>query len=107
MTAWEGGVVSIGTVSELLPAETPVTAEVLNGGLGKTVAEWKMTAWEGGVVSIGTVSELLPAEAPVTAEAVNRGLGKTGAEAVNGRLEKTGAPGREALCCPSEVPNMG
>ena len=96
-----------------------VTAEVVTGGLGKAGAEWKMTAWEGGVVSIGTVSELLPAEAPMPAEvvnaglgktgpeAINGGLGKTGPEAVNGQLEKRGAPEREALCCPSEVPNMG
>ena len=40
MTAWEGGVVSIGTVPELLPAEAPVTAEAVNGGLGKAGAEW-------------------------------------------------------------------
>ena len=55
MTAWEGGVVSIGTVSELLPAEALVTAEAVTGGLGKTGAE-----------------------------AVNGGLGKTGPEAING-----------------------
>ena len=46
-------------------------------------------------MSIALVSEVLPTEAPMTAEAINGGLGKTG------------APGREALCCPSEVPNMG
>ena len=90
MTAWEGGVVSIGTVSELLPTEALVTAEAVTGGLGKTGAE----AVNGGLGKTGP-------------EAINGGLGKTGAEAVNGRLEKTGAPGREALCCPSEVPNMG
>ena len=81
---------SIGTVSELLPAEALVTAEAVTGGLGKTGAE----AVNGGLGKTGP-------------EAINGGLGKTGAEAVNGRLEKTGAPGREALCCPSEVPNMG
>ena len=30
---------SIGTVSEVLPAEAPMPAEVVNGGLGKTGAE--------------------------------------------------------------------
>ena len=52
MTAWEGGVVSIGTVSEVLPAEAPMLAEAVNGGLGKTGAEWKMTAPEGAAVSM-------------------------------------------------------
>ena len=41
---------SIASASEVLPAEAPITAEAINGGLGKTGAE-----------------------------AVNGGLGKTGA----------------------------
>ena len=58
ITACEGGVVSIGSGSEVLPAEAPMPAKAVNGVLGKTGEEWKMTAWEGGVVSLTSVSEL-------------------------------------------------
>ena len=61
ITACEGGVVSIGSGSEMLPAEEPMPAKAVNGVLGKTGAEWKMTACVGGVVSISSISELLPA----------------------------------------------
>lgn len=80
MTAWEGGVVSIGSGSVVLPAEAPMPAKAVNGVLEKTGAERKMTAWEGGVVSIGSGSDVLPAEAPMPGKGVNGVLGKTGAE---------------------------
>ena len=47
---------SIALVSEVLPSEALMTAEAVNGGLGKTGAEWKMTAWEGGLVSMSVTS---------------------------------------------------
>ena len=40
MTAWEGGVVSIGSGSEVLPVEVPMPAKAVNGVLGETGEEW-------------------------------------------------------------------
>ena len=39
MTAWEGGVVSIGSGSEVLTAEAPMPTKAENGVLEKTGAE--------------------------------------------------------------------
>ena len=80
ITACEGGVVSIPLVSEVLLAEAPMPAYIVNGVLGKKGAEWKMRAWEGGVMSIVSESDLLPVEAPMPTKAIIGVLGKTGAE---------------------------
>ena len=46
ITACEGGVVSIGSGLEVLPAEAPMATKAENGVLEKIGAEWKMTAWK-------------------------------------------------------------